>query len=56
MKATDPAIRWVEEPKLGLAGKMYLPLITGWFVHDHTASRKPQGDGQLSGRRAGNRK
>jgi len=27
MKADDPAIRWIEEPKLGLTGKMYLPLI-----------------------------
>jgi len=27
MKADDPAIRWIEEPKLGLAGRMYLPLL-----------------------------
>lgn len=27
MKPDDPAIRWVEEPKLGLSGKMYLPLF-----------------------------
>jgi NADH-quinone oxidoreductase subunit I len=27
MKADDPGIKWVEEPKLGLAGRMYLPLI-----------------------------
>lgn len=27
MKADDPQVKWVEEPKLGLAGKMYLPLI-----------------------------
>ncbi|MFO1021061.1 MAG: NADH-quinone oxidoreductase subunit I [Planctomycetales bacterium] len=30
MKTDDKAIRWIEEPKLGLAGKMYLtPLIDG---------------------------
>jgi len=29
MKADDPSIRWVEEPKLGLAGRMYLPLLFG---------------------------
>ena len=27
MKPNDPAIKWIEEPKLGLAGKMYLPLF-----------------------------
>lgn len=27
MKPNDPDILWVEEPKLGLAGKLYLPLI-----------------------------
>ena len=29
MKADDKNITWVEEPKLGLAGRMYLPLIFG---------------------------
>jgi len=30
MKTDDKAIRWIEEPKLGLTGKMYLtPLIDG---------------------------
>ena len=30
MKATDPDIQWVEEPKLGLSGRMYLsPLVDG---------------------------
>ncbi|MCA9196111.1 MAG: NADH-quinone oxidoreductase subunit I [Planctomycetales bacterium] len=29
MKANDKRIDWVEEPKLGLAGRMYLPLILG---------------------------
>ncbi len=28
MQETDPSITWVEEPKLGLAGRMYIPLIT----------------------------
>ena len=27
MHADDPAIRWVEEPQLGLAGRMYLPMF-----------------------------
>ena len=27
MKPNDPAIKWIEEPKLGLAGKMYVPLF-----------------------------
>jgi NADH-quinone oxidoreductase subunit I len=27
MQTTDPNIQWIEEPKLGLAGKMYLPLF-----------------------------
>ena len=29
MKSDDPNIKWVEEPKLGLAGRMYLPLVVG---------------------------
>ena len=29
MQETDPNITWIEEPKLGLAGRMYLPLIMG---------------------------
>lgn len=27
MQANDPQIRWIEEPALGLAGRMYLPLL-----------------------------
>ena len=27
MNASDPAITWIEEPKLGITGKMYLPLF-----------------------------
>jgi NADH-quinone oxidoreductase subunit I len=27
MKSDDPNIKWIAEPELGLAGKMYLPLI-----------------------------
>ena len=27
MNADNPDVRWHEEPELGLAGKMYLPLI-----------------------------
>ena len=29
MKPDDPNVEWLEEPQLGLAGKMYLPLIFG---------------------------
>ncbi len=29
MKPTDSQIKWIEEPKLGLSGKMYLPLVFG---------------------------
>ena len=32
MKPDDPQIRWIEEPKLGLAGKMYLPLVVQGFA------------------------
>ena len=34
MKADDPNIHWVEEPKLGLAGKMYLPLFVAGLDDD----------------------
>jgi NADH-quinone oxidoreductase subunit I len=27
MKPDDPAVKWIEQPKLGLAGKMYMPLF-----------------------------
>ena len=27
MQPNDPQIKWIEEPKLGLAGRMYLPLF-----------------------------
>ena len=27
MQANDPNIKWIAEPKLGLTGKMYLPLV-----------------------------
>jgi NADH-quinone oxidoreductase subunit I len=37
MKADDPDIKWVEEPKLGLSGKMYAPMfvegLTTTFKH-----------------------
>ena len=36
MKADDPNIAWLEEPRLGLAGKMYLPL----FVQGLTTTAK----------------
>ena len=42
MKADDPNIRWIEEPKLGLAGKMYLPLFVQGLTTTarHLFSRK----------------
>ncbi len=42
MKATDPDILWVEEPQLGLAGRMYLPLIVEGLTTTarHLVSRK----------------
>lgn len=36
MSPDDPNIRWIEEPQLGLAGKMYLPL----FVQGLTTTMK----------------
>ena len=27
MKTDDPQIKWIEEPQLGLSGRMYLPLL-----------------------------
>ena len=37
MQADDPNIKWVEEPRLGLGGKMYLPMfvqgLTTTFKH-----------------------
>ncbi len=42
MKTDDPNINWVEEPKLGLAGRMYLPLLIGGLTTTarHTVSKK----------------
>ena len=42
MRADDPNIKWVEEPKLGLAGRMYLPMITGGLTTTakHMVGRK----------------
>jgi NADH-quinone oxidoreductase subunit I len=42
MQPNDPQIKWIEEPKLGLAGKMYLPLfVQGLSVTTrHLFSRK----------------
>ena len=45
MKPNDPNIKWIEEPKLGLTGRMYLPLLaqglTTTFKH---LSRSLRGD------------
>lgn len=32
MKPDDPNIQWIDEPPLGLAGKMYLPLFVQGFA------------------------
>ena len=42
MQESDPNITWVEEPKLGLAGRMYLPLIMGGLTTTsrHLVSKK----------------
>ena len=45
MKPDDPKIKWIEEPQLGLAGRMYWPLVaqglTTTFKH---ISRSLRGD------------
>lgn len=45
MQATDPNVRWVDEPKLGMTGSLYLPLfvqgLTTTFKH---LSRSLSGD------------
>ena len=42
MKSNDPDILWVEEPKLGLTGRMYIPLIVGGLTTTarHVVSKK----------------
>ena len=42
MKSDDPNIRWVEEPKLGLAGRLYLPLFAAGLsiTSKHLVSKK----------------
>ena len=42
MKPDDKSIRWIEEPKLGLSGKSYLPL----FAED---DRARLGDDAMNG-------
>jgi NADH-quinone oxidoreductase subunit I len=45
MRPDDPNIHWVEEPRLGLAGRMYLPLfaqgLTTTFRHMAKALTQP---------------
>ena len=42
MKPNDPQIRWIEDPPLGLSGRMYLPLVVGGLTTTlkHLFSRK----------------
>ena len=49
MKPNDPAVKWVEEPQLGLAGKMYLPLFLQGLTTTTRAFVLAQNHGQLSG-------
>lgn len=45
MRPDDPNIKWIEEPKLGLAGRMYMPLfvqgLTTTFRHMTKAVTAP---------------
>lgn len=45
MRPDDPNITWIEEPKLGLAGRMYVPLfvqgLTTTFKHMAKSITKP---------------
>ena len=47
MQPNDPNVKWVEEPKLGLTGKMYLPLFSGLTTTTQHLFG-PEGHGQLS--------
>ena len=49
MKPDDPNITWIEEPKLGLAGRMYLPLLSAGLTTTVKHLAQPEGHGQLSG-------
>jgi len=42
MKPDDPRVRWIEEPRLGPAGRVYLPLLTEGLATTlrHLLSRK----------------
>ncbi len=51
MKPDDPSITWIEEPKLGLAGRMYLPLLVEGLHDDRAALVQPESNGQFPGRR-----
>ena len=44
MKPDDKSIKWAEEPKLGLAGKSYLPLIAGGITTTSEAPGESQDD------------
>ena len=55
MKANDPAVKWVEEPQLGLAGKMYLPLFVQGLITTATricSARRSRSAFPKSGRRS----
>jgi NADH-quinone oxidoreductase subunit I len=45
MKPDDPNIKWIEEPKLGLSGRMYVPLVAqGLATTFKHLSRSLRGD------------
>jgi NADH-quinone oxidoreductase subunit I len=46
MKADDPAVRWIDEPELGLAGKLYLtPILDGLAITARHFFRTVTGQG-----------
>ncbi len=59
MKPDDPHIKWLEAPELGLAEKLYLPLmvqgLTTTVRHLVGCVDRQDGHGQLSGGGAADR-
>ena len=48
MKPNNPAVKWVEDPQLGLSGRMYLPLFVQGLTTTVQAPIRPQGDAAVS--------
>ena len=49
MTPNDPNITWLEEPKLGWAGRMYLPLFLDGLEDHRHARRQSEGDDAVPG-------